>query len=377
VVEERYDLGRLVTFIPNKSLPRHRWFFFKEGFSRDFVGLMLSRFGAGRGDTVLDPFVGVGTTCLTCRELGLDSVGVDVSPLFTMVARVKVRDYYVDKLRGLRDGLREERFRRPGIEHVKGFLRQLFSRYALEDLIFLRELINAKIQDEEYREFFLLALMKAAEETSYIYRDGAVVKVRRDIPKPPSLRRMFFRIVKKMIKDVEDHPLKPCEAVIIQGDARRLDMIEDESIDYIITSPPYLNKIEYTKVYWPEYELFFPGGKEAPMRSYLGLNPRNIPKDPLPDVELPPVARAYFHDLNDALAEMYRVLRRGGRAAVVIGGGVFPDKVVEVDIPCAYLAELNGFEVDRIIAVNKRVATTRRVIKIGETRESIVLLSKG
>ncbi len=337
---------------------------------------MLSRFSAEAGDVVLDPFVGVGTTCLTCREQGIDSIGVDVSPLFTMITRVKVRDYDVEKLRKIRDELRDERFRRPSIEHVKGFLRQLFSRYALEDLIFLRDLINERIQDVEYREFFLLALMKAAEKTSYIYRDGAVVKVRRDIPRPPSLRKTFFRIVKAMIKDVEDYPLKPCEAVIIQGDARRLDMLDDESISYVITSPPYLNKIEYTKVYWPEYELFFPGSKEAPMRSYLGLEPKSPPKDVLPDMDLPPIAKAYFHDLNQALAEMYRVLHRGGKAAVVIGGGVFPDRVVEVDIPCAYLAELNGFKVERIIAVNKRVATTKRVVKIGETRESIVMLVK-
>ena len=337
---------------------------------------MLSKFGAKSGEVVLDPFVGVGTTCLTCRELGIDSVGVDVSPLFTMVARVKVRDYDVDKLRRIRDELRAFRFRKPNIENIKGFLRQLFSRYALEDLIFLRELISEKIEEVEYREFFLLALMKAAEKTSYIYRDGAVVKVRQDIPRPPSLRKMFFRVVKAMIKDVEDYPLKPCEAVIIQGDARRLEMLEDSSVDYVITSPPYLNKIEYTKVYWPEYELFFPGSKEAPMRSYLGLEPKSPPDELLPDEEIPPIAKAYFHDLNKSLAEIYRVLKNGGKAAVVVGGGVFPDRVVEVDIPCAYLAELNGFQVERIIAVNKRVATTRRVIKIGSTRESIVLLVK-
>ncbi|HIE37005.1 TPA: site-specific DNA-methyltransferase, partial [Candidatus Geothermarchaeota archaeon] len=67
---ERLELGEYATFKPNKELPRHRWFYFKEGFSRDLVHYLLKKYDVDSGDWVLDPFMGVGTTPLTCREYG-------------------------------------------------------------------------------------------------------------------------------------------------------------------------------------------------------------------------------------------------------------------------------------------------------------------
>ena len=111
------------------------------------------------------------------------------------------------------------------------------------------------------------------------------------------------------------------------------------------------------------------------MRSYLGLDPRNV-VDQFPELNLPEVAKAYFHDMRLCLEEVFRVLKPGGRVAMVVAGGVFPDRVVESDKLVMKLAERVGFIGERIIAVNKRIATTRRVIKIGEARESILLMSK-
>jgi predicted methyltransferase len=80
--------------------------------------------------------------------------------------------------------------------------------------------------------------------------------------------------------------------------------------------------------------------------------------------------------MEEALSEIYRVLSDGGKVSMVVGGGVFPNKVIEVDVAVADLAERVGFTVDEIMAVGRRAATTRRVVKIGETRESVIFLSK-
>jgi DNA modification methylase len=93
VFELRYDLWRLATFLPNENYPVHRWFHFKEGFSRDLVELLARRFGLSEGDVVLDPFVGSGTTPLTCMELGLEGIGIDASPLMVMISLAKTRKY--------------------------------------------------------------------------------------------------------------------------------------------------------------------------------------------------------------------------------------------------------------------------------------------
>jgi len=324
---------------------------------------------------VLDPFVGVGTTCLACRELGIDSVGVDISPLFALIARVKTRDHDPGELSRTRDEMFSVRFEKPDITGISPFTRRLFSRYVLEDIVFFRERIM-EIEDDASREFFLLALMNASVKTSYIYRDGAVVKVRKKAHHPPSLRKMFRRVVNRMLGDLKKAEIKPSRASIYVGDARQLDFLEDSSFDAVITSPPYLNKIEYTRVYEPEYELFLPGAKVDAIRSYLGLAPKTEGYEVYQDLALPPVAISYFQDLRRALTETRRLLKVDGKVAMVVGGGVFPDRVIDVDLPLAQIAEEVGFEVKRIVAVNRRVATTRRVIKIGESRESLLIAEK-
>ena len=347
-------------------------FFFKEGFSRDFVLMTFDEFGVNDGWRILDPFVGSGTTLLAAKECGVDAVGVDAAPLAVFVSQVKTADYDLDELVKVRDWLLSRPFRKHDLSNVSGFVKKFFLKPSLEDIIFFREEIR-RIDDPNIRNFFTLALMNAAMKVSFAYKDGAVLKV---VKKPvPPFRKFFRRIVKNMIKDLKRIAFRPCKIEVYLGDARRLEFLEDESFDAIITSPPYLNKIEYTKVYGIEYELFFGDVHVDPIRSFIGLNPKNV-SDPFPELNLPEIAKAYFHDLKLCLEEMFRVLRIGGKVAMVVAGGVFPDRVVDSDILIADLAERIGFKVERIVAVNKRVATTRRVIKIGEARESIIIMEK-
>jgi len=56
---------------------------------------------------------------------------------------------------------------------------------------------------------------------------------------------------------------------------------------------------------------------------------------------------------------MYRVLRRGGRAAIVIGQGIYPDRVIPSDRILAEMARGIGFREAEIWIVNKRIATSR------------------
>lgn len=317
--------------------------------------------------------MGVGTTLLTCKELGIQSIGVDVSPLFVFISSVKTAIYDIEKLRHFRDMIFTRQFERPEI-HVRGLLRNLYPRAVLEDLIFFRKVLK-ELEDEKERGFFMLALMAAAEKSSYMVRDGAVIKVVKNKPRIPSLRKSFRRAVNMMIKDCEKLPLTMAFADVRLGDARNLSFVEDETVDAVITSPPYLNKIEYTRCYWPEYELFFPEIPHRAIRSYVGLRPGEIDYSSIVD-GLPLVAKLYFEDMSIALSELYRVLKVGGKAAVVVSGGVFPDRVIETDIALAEIADERGFLVDKIVAVNKRVAAVDRVKKIGVSRESIIYLTK-
>ncbi|MEM2293427.1 MAG: DNA methyltransferase [Nitrososphaerota archaeon] len=373
-IEERYDLWKLATFIPNKNIPIHRWFYFKEGFSRDLVELLCKEFKLNNDKLVLDPFVGSGTTTLTCMELGIRSIGVDASPLAVLVASAKTRIYSAKELTDTLQRLISSPMKDlSGIDNLSPLTRRAFPPETLKLIISIRNCIKS-LDNPDHRLFFTLCLMNAAMNSSYIHKDGSVVRI---VKRPrPSLLKTFKKTANEMINDVVKARLKTGPAEIYLGDARRLSQIPEESIDAIITSPPYLNKIEYTKVYAVEFDLFISGHTSSLVRSYIGMTPRDRSDIIIDAGDLPNSAIAYLRDIEDSLIEMYRVLKKGGRAAIVVAGGVYPDRIVETDILISEIAEKIGFKVDKIRFINKRVATTGRIRRIGESRESILYFTK-
>ncbi len=375
----RPELGPLVTFVPNKKLPVYSWFYYKEGFSRDFVIQMFEEFNLEPNPekAVLDPFMGVGTTLVASREYGVTSYGFDVSPLAVFASRVKTRDYDIEELRRWKDWLFKQKFYKVDAE-VSGLVKRAFNRHILDDILFFREIITG-IPDEKVRDFFLLALINSTNKCSYAFKDGAVLKFRKR-PVPP-LREMLKRTIKKMIKDLERIKFKPVAAYASVGDARQINL-EDNSIDMIVTSPPYLNKIEYTKVYSIEMELFFPHIRVSNLiHSAIGLDAKVSeeeilelskyldPKDPL-------VAFQYFKDMKQALHEMFRVLKSGGVCLIVVGNGCFPHKVIESDVILGQMAEEIGLILKDIWVANQRWCMKNRTAKVGLLRESVVVLEK-
>jgi hypothetical protein len=373
---EALEYGELVTFTPNKNIPIYNWFYFKEGFSREFVLRMMDKFEVGRGDWILDPFMGVGTTLLGCRERGVDGIGIEINPLFYFIANVKLGEYDIEELKKWRRWLFSQKFQRPSLRELPPLIRKAFNRYNLEDIIFFRDKIY-EIDNRETANFFLLALMRAASKVTYAYKDGAVIKI---IKKPtPPFRPFFRRIVKRMIRDLKKIKFLQSNVITQLGDARQMKGVPDEHIDLVITSPPYLNKIEYTKVYEIEMKLFLGDRAVNPIRSYIGLKPRKRPRGApkfLLEMDMPPIALDYFIDIWKTLRELYRVLKAGGKVALVVAEGIFPDRIVESDIIISNIAYELGFKIPYIWVVNRRIATRDRTIKIGVARESIVFMEK-
>src|SRR4030042_1176257 len=197
-LEEKPEWGPLATFVPNKDEPVYNWFYYKEGFAKELVFRLAEMFSLKKGMTVLDPFCGVGTTLLACRQLGLDSLGFDVHPVAVFAAKVKVRDYDTEILRSEIKNLIKAKFRLPKVPQ-SGFARRFFHPRSLEDALFFRNLILEN-RDRAVRDFLPLGLMSVAIKCSYAYKDGAVVKVRKKpvAPMRDMLRRQLFRMLRDL-----------------------------------------------------------------------------------------------------------------------------------------------------------------------------------
>ena len=377
-MHEKPEWGDLATFVPNKREPLYNWFYYKEGFSKGLVRNLIKEFKIRKGDTVLDPFCGVGTALLACKQAGIDSIGFDVHPVAVSAAKVKTRDYDIGKLKEAVDELLGTRFREPDIDSKSSLIRRAFNRHTLEDVIFFRNNIMS-IPDIETRDFCMLALMNVAMKCSYAWKDGAVIKIKRH-PIPP-LRKLLKRQLRRMLKDLGKAGKTGSKASAETGDARRLPL-DDGCADAVITSPPYLNKIEYTKVYSIEEELFFKEKAKPSLRSYIGTrNEEALDElDRLKGIagmpEIPLAAAAYFTDMQQVIKELHRVCRPGARLGIVVGNGCFPTGVVDSDVILSRMAESIGFKADEILVLNKRWCTRNRVEKIGITRESLLMWTR-
>ena len=246
-------------------------------------------------------------------------------------------------------------------------MRKAYSKYALGDTLFYKKKIF-EIEDEKIRNFLLLGLIDSSIKASYIYKDGSVVKIRKG--KRPPVKILFKNKIRRMFKQLQLER-DGIEPRVVIGDARKLDL-EDESVDFVITSPPYLNKIEYTNIYKLEYSLFFdlPAVK---LKSHISDNPEEINEE---FSDLPLIAQNYFSDMKKVMEELYRVCKKDAKLAIVIGGGCFPDQAIIVDEVLANISEKIGFEVKSIDVARESWCTRNRTEKVGRIRESVIILEK-
>jgi len=348
----------LVTFIPNKREAIHNWYYYKEGFSRGLVECFLKRWGVNKDQKVLDCFCGVGTTLLTCKQNEIPSVGFDTSPLTVLVSQVKTSNYNLEELEQLVSSALQWKFSAPKNLPTDKFFKRAMNKRALQDIIFYRKQIS-QIRDRKLQNFLLLALMDSAFRGSYLRKDGAVIKIKKE-PKPP-VGKLFKYKIRRMLKELKKANLSDirCEAKL--GDARDIPL-PDNSVDFVITSPPYLNKIEYSKIYRFEYSLFL----NAPKSKLSGFTGKWEASEDTID--------RYFDELQRCLEELKRVCKPGAKLAITIGGGCFPDRAVLVDEKLAELAEKVGFKVTDILVARNSWCTRKRVEKVGRIRESIACL---
>ena len=176
---EALEFKKLVTFIPNKKEPIHNWYYFKEGFSKQLVDIFIDQFELTKDSLVLDPFCGVGTTLLSCKQRGIKSIGFDVSPFFVFVSKVKTRFYTkddIDKIEQLIPKIINvsDSSKRSSIPKLS-IIDKAFNKEILDILLKIQYKIT-KINNEKHRDFLTLGWLSVLEDVSNTYKEGNGIK---------------------------------------------------------------------------------------------------------------------------------------------------------------------------------------------------------
>lgn len=86
VMQEELKLGKLVSYVGNKSLPILGLFRYKEAFAFSFVEEFIKRFQLTEKDLIFEPFCGMGTTPFTAMQSNIQAVAIDKLPIATFIA---------------------------------------------------------------------------------------------------------------------------------------------------------------------------------------------------------------------------------------------------------------------------------------------------
>lgn len=395
---QRFEQAKLVTFAQNKTTPIYNWFYYKEGFSRDFVWDSLSELKIPKGSLVLDPFCGTGTTLLSAKQAGYASVGSDILPLGVFVSKVKLEDGYdmkklsekIREIGSLKFG--ESSYRLVDIDFLD--MRKVYSRYARKDVPYFMEKIM-EVEDEKIRDFLLLGLISVVGQASNVKKDGGVLRLVKKRHLPP-VRYLLKNKLKRMYKDLSRAESPPDVSwQVRQADARRLPL-EDSCVDALITSPPYLNFVDYTKLYALELSLLVSSTSEVldlramSLRSHVAAEAAgegglwsglpslmsSVAESNPVEEKIPLVVEGYFRDIYSSLREAFRVLKPGGVAVYVVGNSALPGITVDVDLALAGMGEELGFAVEDLWVANVRWAGVHGIVRQRPCRESSVVLRK-
>ena len=399
--ESRAELAWAATSRELKAAPRHNWFYFPHSYSYRLVNEILDYWDFPQNGTLADNFSGSGTTLLTARQRGLLALGFDLSPLAVTVAKAKVASYKTGELNRAMDTILAHRAGE--VPQIPERLSKAFTKEELRELFKLLVPI-LELKNGTTRRFFLVALIWTARMFSRAVPDGGWFRWKEWPDRSHEIRQSFESRVSCMIADVEAlnwlNDVPPARVRL--ADARKLPL-KAESVDGFITSPPYPNRHDYSRVFHidllllglPEAEVTKlrhesirshveakgPNGYKKRLKGYSGTESINsvlaaLPADADPRIEQ--MLKGYFEDIYLSLSEVQRILRPGGRAAYVVGNVRHAGVMIPVDKITAELASEVGlcFDVAWVLRLRGNSAQQMGLYGKEQSRESAVILSK-
>jgi DNA modification methylase len=411
------DLSKYTCFDHAGNLPRHRWYYFKEGFSPFLVEKAMEKSKIKKDDLVVDIFSGSGTVPLVASNKNINAIGFEVNPFMTFISRTKMinmktttfNSYLGNITKGINRG------KKSNLENYSTFCENNENEKWLFNLNVLRGFEGgwnaAKNIPSEVAKLYRLALVSAIMLNSNAVKDGKCLRYKKNWESISYSKESFcndFLQYCKMIEDDLNNTDIPKKARIVNGDVRKI--LRNQNIDKFklcITSPPYLNSFDYSDIYRPELFLCkyvtdndtLGKLRLKTLRSHVQINWKSPSKSGFGAVyqrcynellerknllwnkKIPLMIQAYFEDIENLLIELKDKAKNGAYLWIVVSTSVYAGVEIPVDLIIADIGSKIGWELEEIINTRHMRNSTQNAQKfnagIGDVkrlRESIIIL---
>lgn len=379
------------------------------------------------GEIVLDPMMGSGTTVLEALLAGRQAIGIDIDPLAVLMSRVKTTPANTLQVASLGDrisrqaslAIKEKRetmkteLQRRWDSKTKEFVDYWFAAETQLELQALAEQIQ-RVEDADLRSLLMLTLSSiiitksggvsfaldlghtrphkarhvANKDGEVIFGEGLpTLLTDRDKLLSKTIGsplQEFGRRFRKNLSGLLEHREDADMPLLAFGDAQCLP-ITDSTVSLIVTSPPYAsNAIDYMRAH--KFSLVWLGHAlddlSAKRKDYIGgevVVDETLEGLPLATAEVVMqigrldkkkgrVLHRYYSEMTRALREMFRVLKPGKIAIVVVGASVMRGRNTETATCLAEIGTAVGFDVPKIGVRN--LDRDRRMLPAGATLNS-------
>jgi DNA modification methylase len=286
------------------------------------------------GDIVLDPFCGRGTTVLEANQQNRIGLGVDVSPLALEIAKSKLKNVTYEQVK---KRLSQIDFSKEILEGYEEF-KDIYHPQTYSQIMNLKKQLTDSPVDTLIKAVIFGRLHGHSNGFFSVWTFNVISfskeRIKRQSEKrglKPDFRDVVPRILKKA-KTVLEHPvIEQPKSKLFRSDSRKLP-IENNSVDLIVTSPPFLDVINYIDDNWLRF--WFLGFDRDQLRNTLIQTG---------DIE------EYKNFIRDSLKEMNRVLKKGKYCIVEVGDVRHKSKKIYLDHLIVELAKDLGFQIEKII----------------------------
>jgi len=238
----------------------HKWYNYLEEFPYSLIEDKIIEYNLKEGALVVDPFCGSGTTLVSANMFKLDAVGFDSNPLMTFISSVKTEwDIDIEKFEyWIRIVFKQFLNKIKTLDKIKfksGFLKnmprkelnQWLSPRLQKEVALMKDLIE-QVSDVKIKNLFLLALSKSCFDASYVSLCPGTTFY------PFREKKEFWDLISEKIiqihedlKAIQKHNHYGKTKVITDTCLNAEKYLKPNSVDFIITSPPYPNDLEYTR----------------------------------------------------------------------------------------------------------------------------------
>jgi hypothetical protein len=245
--EAPISLATSSVFVPNMSLPVHRWFRYSAGFSAEWVESVIK--SAPSPVRIFEPFAGSATTLLAAEAVGAESWGLEAHPFVYRVARAKLAwrtnsEAYLAKIEQIK---RVARTIKSDVAGYPSLIRKCYENEALKQLDALRQGYERVRDDTVASELAWLTLVAILRKVS----TAGTAQWQYILPKkqkraPADVTSAFDEFSRLIYHDMRlGTSVKGPKPTLLLGDARTCEGLPKRSFNLVITSPPYPNNYDY------------------------------------------------------------------------------------------------------------------------------------